>query len=394
MDMLELHENFQRFYNRGAFLEVTAPGRVNLIGEHTDYNEGFVLPCALQYKTTILASPRTDRLVEAKSLQYPGQIEKINLDEEIKQGPYAWGNYLRGVLCELLKRNQDINGFDMLIDSSVPQGSGLSSSAALEVAIAGAVNNLSSLGFDKAELARIGQLAENNFINCQCGIMDQLISAEAQAQAALLIDCRDLSSEQITIPENLSLLVINSNYPRKLADSEYNERRMACENAAAVLGINSLREANLVMLDEAKSKLNDTVYKRAKHIITENDRVLAAAKALNDADLTLLFQIMHEAHLSLKNDFEITVPATDGLVNICMQALENEGACRQTGGGFGGAVICLCDKKDVAKVLKAVERDYYPRFGLQADILECQASDGLKVSVLEQSTLKKRLTPS
>jgi galactokinase len=368
---------FEEKYSAPATMIVKAPGRVNIIGEHTDYNDGFVLPCALHYKTEIAANRRDDTLVKASSLQYPEQVEEFDLSEPITHGKWAWGDYLRGVAKELLEAGHELGGLELVINSDVPQGSGLSSSAALEVAVGGLFNSAFSLGLTPQEIARTGQLAENNFIDCQCGIMDQLISAEAQFHSALLIDCMDLSTQAISIPESLTLLVINSNYPRKLAESAYNERRLACEEAANILQVDSLRHANMEQLDAVKASMSELVYRRAKHVITENKRVLDAAEALKNSELQKLYDLMHEAHLSLKHDFEITVPPTDGLVDIVMEALNNKGACRQTGGGFGGAVICLCDQNDVEKVIAAVELKYPDQFGLNADILECEPHQGL-----------------
>lgn len=379
-----LMKAFSNHFNKSPEFSISAPGRVNLIGEHTDYNEGFVLPCALQYKTHVLAAKRSDGLINAVSLQYPDVIEVFDISKPITNGPLAWGDYLRGLVKELLNAGHSISGMDIVISSNVPQGCGLSSSAAFEVALVGLFNEAYDLGLSGPQIARIGQLAENNFIDCQCGIMDQLISAEAQFHSALLIDCQDLSTRAVKIPDDLALLVINSNYPRKLADSEYNERRMACELAASAMQVTSLRSASMDSLEGARAHISDKVYRRAKHIITENDRVLKAADALENGKLDILYEIMHEAHLSLKYDFEITVPATDGLVEICMQALDNKGACRQTGGGFGGAVICLCAKSDVQKVIDAVNDQYPKRFSLHADILLCEPHQGLVVEALDK----------
>lgn len=375
---------FSKHFNRLPEFSISAPGRVNLIGEHTDYNEGFVLPCALQYKAHVVAAKRSDTLINAVSLQYPDATEAFDFARPIKNGALAWGDYLRGVVNELLKAGHLLTGMDIIISSNVPQGCGLSSSAAFEVAVAGLFNEACVLGLSGAEIARIGQLAENNFIDCQCGIMDQLISAEAQFHSALLIDCQDLSTRPVTIPDDLALLVINSNYPRKLADSEYNERRTACELAASVMQVDTLRSADMAKLNSVKTRISDKVYRRAKHVITENERVLKAAEALENSELDVLYKIMHEAHLSLKHDFEITVPATDGLVDICMQALNHKGACRQTGGGFGGAVVCLCAKNDVQKVVDAVNKQYPERFSLHADILLCEPHKGLVVEALDK----------
>ena len=375
----EFADAFVALFSVAPSVWATSPGRVNIIGEHTDYNDGFVLPAALQFTTQILCHPRTDNIINAFSMQYEGQCESFDAQATLTPGNLPWGNYLRGVVNEFTRRGIKLGGCDILITSNVPQGSGLSSSAALEVAFAGLLNHCFNAGLSNQQLALIGQAAENNFIDCQCGIMDQLISAKAKNHHAIMIDCKDLSTQAVHIPENLALMVINSNYPRKLADSEYNERRVACERAAEAMGVTKLREASMSMLDAVKQSLGDTTYRRAKHIITENERVQNAAVALANNDLPTLCNIMQQAHLSLKQDFEITVPATDGLVDICNKALAGAGVARQTGGGFGGAIVCLCDFTDVDKVIAAVDSQYETQHSLKADIYVCEASEGLSV---------------
>lgn len=370
---------FNLLYQSVPSVLASSPGRVNVIGEHTDYNDGFVLPAALQFNTQILCKPRNDSKIVAHSVQYPGETEQFDVNEDIKPGQFAWGNYLRGVVNEFKKAGFALGGCELLITSNVPQGSGLSSSAALEVAFGGLLNHCFDCGLSEQKIALLGQAAENNFIDCQCGIMDQLISAKAQNHHAILIDCKDLSTRAVHIPENLALMVINSNYPRKLADSEYNQRRLACELAAKTMGVNKLREANMEMLNGVKAQLDDVTFRRAKHIITENERVLAAADALSQNNMQSLYRIMQEAHLSLKHDFEITVPATDGLVDICNAALAGKGVARQTGGGFGGAIVCLCDFDDVDTVIAAIDSQYEAQYSLKADIYVCEASEGLSV---------------
>jgi galactokinase len=377
-----LIQQFEALYGAKPELLSTAPGRVNIIGEHTDYNQGFVMPSALQFSTNVYCSRRTDMNIHACSLQYPQQKEVFSLEAPIVRGEHQWGDYVRGVVNEFLAAGHTLQGLNILITSDVPQGAGLSSSAALEVAVGGMLNQMFDLKLSNTQIAKLGQAAENNFVDCQCGIMDQLISAEATAQHAVLIDCENLATQNVHIPESLALVVINSNYPRKLVDSEYNLRRKACEKAAATMAVSSLRYADMDMLDSVRADMDEVTYRRARHIITENKRVLAAAQALKTNDLPTLFQIMREAHASLKNDFEITVPATDGLVAICNQALGDRGVARQTGGGFGGAVICLCDIADVAAVKAAVDEHYHAKFTLAADVYVCKASDGLRLTPL------------
>ena len=261
--------------------------------------------------------------------------------------------------------------------SDVPQGSGLSSSAALEVAVTGALNDLFELNLAHEEIALIGQAAENNFIDCQCGIMDQLISARAVEGHAVMIDCLDLQTHTVAIPKEQAIVIINSNYPRKLADSEYNERRIACNKAADAMAVTSLRHADLAKLQDIKDVLDDVTYRRAKHVITENQRVIDTIDAFAQNNIQRFYDIMHAGQKSLENDFEITVEATEVIVKLCLDATNGQAGVRQTGGGFGGAVVCICHHTDVSKVRDAINDNYTKNTGLAADIYVCQASQGL-----------------
>jgi galactokinase len=276
---------FEQLYNKPAEALATAPGRVNLIGEFTDYNNGFVLPCALEFTTRILFRKRDDNQVIVHSLHYPGECDKFSIDDEISRGDSQWGNYIRAVAYVLKRQGHLLSGVDLLIDSTVPQGSGLSSSAALEVAVGGVFNHLCQLNLSGEEIALLGQEAENDFMNCQCGIMDQLVSANGQKGQALLIDCQSLTTESVAIPEDLSIVIVNSNYPRKLVDSEYNQRRIDCEQAAKKMSIATLRDADIKKLNAARSAMSDNEYKRAHHVITENSRVIKATQALKNNDM-------------------------------------------------------------------------------------------------------------
>jgi galactokinase len=357
----------------------SAPGRVNLIGEFTDYNLGYVFPAALNFRTQVLFRARADQQIVVHSQNYPGESDRFSLQDPITQGPSQWGNYIRAMAYVLQQAGYALTGADLLIDSDVPQGAGLSSSAALEVAIGGAFNQLSGLSLTPAQIALLGQQAENQFMNCQCGIMDQMISAQASADHALLLDCESLSTRAVPIPAELALVIVNSNYPRKLVDSEYNSRRQDCEQAAAIMGVASLRHASMALLQQHQNVMTVQQYKRAHHVISENARVLATVDALQQSDMAQLRLLMQASHQSLRDDFAVTVPATDGLVEICQAALGEKGAVRMTGGGFGGAIICLCAQQDVACVEAAVAAEYQARFGLQADVYVCQAGAGLTV---------------
>lgn len=380
--MPQLEQEFNQLFNKKPLFKSVSRGRVNIIGEHTDYNNGYVLPVALQFATKVLACPRNDGIVNVVSKQYPNQKDSFDLNATIKQSQLQWANYVRGVVKELIDNGYTLGGADLLIDSQVPQGVGLSSSAALEVSIGGVFSALNGLSLSKQTIALIGQAAENNFIDCQCGIMDQLVCASSQAGHALMIDCLNLKTSAVAIPSELCILVINSNYPRKLADSEYNDRRAACELAASTMGVSSLRDANMHMLGKVKKSIDTNTFKRARHIITENQRVLDTLDALKNKDLNRFYDIMAEGQRSLEDDFEITVPATEGLVKMCLEASDGKAGVRQTGGGFGGAVVCVCSPSLVEKISSAINEKYPELFNLTADIYECHASEGLRISRL------------
>lgn len=356
---------------------VQAPGRVNLIGEHTDYNDGFVLPCAINYETVISCHKRSDNLVRVIAVDYNNEQDQFLLNPSIEKHPnYQWANYVRGVIQYIVKYSENIRGVDLAISGNVPQGAGLSSSASLEVAIGKMFQVLYDLPFDGKKIALIGQEAENKYVGCNCGIMDQLISALGQAQHALLIDCRSLEALPISIPKDLAVVIINSNIKRGLVDSEYNTRRKQCEAAAKALGVNALRDASLVDLLQIKSSLDPLVFKRAHHVITENERTLKAAYALANEDYPLLSKLMAESHNSMRDDFEITVPAIDYLVKIIQDVIENEGGVRMTGGGFGGCVVALVPKSKVDEVKDVVNQNYHKKFNIKEDFYICQPSEG------------------
>lgn len=356
---------------------VQAPGRVNLIGEHTDYNDGFVLPCAIDYQTVISCHKRSDNLIRVIAVDYNNQQDQFLLESEIEKHPnYQWANYVRGVIKHIIKYTKNISGVDFAISGNVPQGAGLSSSASLEVAIGKMFQVLFDLPLDGKQIALIGQEAENQFVGCNCGIMDQLISSLGQAQHALLIDCRSLEVSPVSIPEDLAVVIINSNIKRGLVDSEYNTRRKQCEAAAKALGIKALRDASLVDLLQIQASLDPIVYKRAHHVITENERTLKAAHALANEDYPLLSKLMAESHNSMRDDFQITVPAIDYLVEIVQGVIGNQGGVRMTGGGFGGCVVALVPKDKIGDVKDAVSQNYHKKFAIKEDFYICQPSEG------------------
>ncbi|MFT5788751.1 MAG: galactokinase [Shewanella sp.] len=356
-----------------------APGRVNLIGEHTDYNDGFVLPAAINFHTIIAIKRREDSKFRAVSDAFPGEMKEWIFGEEgdKPQSP-EWADYLKGFSSAMAISGLAPKGIDLAIVSNVPLGAGLSSSAALEIAFGTAVNDANQIKLSPLAIAQLAQRGENHFVGCACGIMDQMISALGQQDHALLIDCLDLDSEAVSIPENLSLIIINSNVKRGLVESEYNLRREQCEQVAEHFQLDSLRHLELNELEAAKNELSDVCYRRARHVITENRRTQNAAWALESGNISQLSTLMAESHISMRDDFEITVPEIDFLVEIVANVIGERGGVRMTGGGFGGCVVALVDHELTDAVVAVVEQQYLEKTGIEAAIYLCSASDGAK----------------
>lgn len=356
---------------------VQAPGRVNLIGEHTDYNDGFVLPCAINYQTVVAAAKRDDNIVRVISVDYGNAQDEFDLTQEIAfQHDKMWTNYIRGVVKCLLARGFQFTGADIAVSGNVPQGAGLSSSAALEVVIGQTFKVLFNLEISQAEIALNGQQAENEFVGCNCGIMDQMISAEGSQQHAMLLDCRSLETTSVSMPKELAVVIINSNKKRGLVDSEYNTRREQCEAVAAIFGVKALRDVTLEQFNQKSHELDPLLRKRARHVITENYRTLDAAQALSQHDMQRMGRLMAESHASMRDDFEITVSEIDTLVAMVKEVIGERGGVRMTGGGFGGCVVALVPHDLVASVQAVVDANYEAQTGLKAAIYVCQAMDG------------------
>ncbi len=359
---------------------IQAPGRVNLIGEHTDYNDGFVLPCAINYQTVVAAAKRDDNLVRVVSVDYQDATDEFDITQEITfQQDKMWANYIRGVVKFLMARGYQIGGADISVSGNVPQGAGLSSSAALEVVIGQTFKTLYNLEITQAEVALNGQQAENEFVGCNCGIMDQLISAEGKENHALLIDCRSLETQAVSMPEDMAVVIINSNKKRGLVDSEYNTRREQCEEAARIFGVKALRDVTIEQFNDRVSELDEMVAKRARHVITENDRTVEAAKALSSGDMKRMGELMAQSHASMRDDFEITVKEIDTIVDIVKAVIGDQGGVRMTGGGFGGCVVSLIPPTLVEAVTTAIAEQYEAATGLKESIYVCQAKDGAGV---------------
>ncbi len=353
-------ESFSRAFGATPDHVARAPGRVNLIGEHTDYNDGFVFPCAIGFETRVAVKTREDGLVRIVAADFGGAMDEFSLLSPIVRSRMnPWADYVRGVIAEMRRDGFAFTGGDFAIAGDVPQGAGLSSSASLEVATALAV--AASAGrpdADRTRLAEISQRAENDFVGCKCGIMDQLVSAHGVEGAALLIDCRTLGFTPVRAPEHMSILIVHSGVVHGHAGGHYNDRRRQCDEAAAALGVRKLRDADEHLLNRNAGRVDPVALKRARHVITENARTERAARAFAAGDLIALGALMRASHRSMRDDFEITTPDVDRLAGLLNDAIGSEGGARMTGGGFGGAVVALADRSRAAEFAKRIEAIY------------------------------------
>ncbi len=318
-------------------VQASAPGRVNLIGEHTDYNEGWVLPVALPLQTHAVLTPAAGRTAHVASAAFPGERESYTVGAE--QPGRGWLDYVQGVTWALAQAGHTVRGFDVRLDSEVPVGSGLSSSAALEVALLRALRTAFALRLDDVAIARLGQAAENGFVGAQTGIMDQMAASLAPPRQALLIDCRSLATRAVAVPSGAALLVLDSGLRHSNADGGYNRRRAECAEACRLLAIDSLRDLSMEDLDRIAA-LPAPLNRRARHVVTENARVLQAAEVLAHGDLVRLGALMAASHASQRDDYEVSLPAIDRLVAAAAAQPGVYGA-RLTGGGWGGCVVAL-----------------------------------------------------
>lgn len=377
-----VEQAFTQAHGGAPTLWVRAPGRVNLIGEHTDYNAGFVLPCAIDRQTLVAARPRSDGQVHVVAADVDGAFDQFSAQAPVPHRADApWANYVRGVVAvlqaELAARGVVLQGADLAIAGDVPQGAGLSSSASLEVAVLHTLSTLQGLGLARPAMALLAQRAENSFVGCQCGIMDQMISACGEPGHALLIDCRSLETRAVTLPSGLAVVIVHSRVQRGLVDSAYNERRRQCEAAAAHYGVPALRDVSLPQLQAGAAGLDATTYRRARHIVTENQRTLDAAEALAAGDLHRLGVLMAASHDSMRDDFEITHPAVDRLVAIAQAAIGPEGGARMTGGGFGGCIVALLPQERVPALQARIAAEYRAPGGEAAPVWVCHAAGGV-----------------
>ncbi|MEX0801632.1 MAG: galactokinase [Dehalococcoidia bacterium] len=378
-DRPALLESFHHRFERPAELVAEAPGRVNLIGEHTDYNEGHVLPLAIDRTVAVAGAARDGATIRACSLDFEEE-DDFELDRIERREDGGWRNCVRGVAHELREAGHGLRGADLAFSGDVPPGAGLSSSAALEVAVAGALAAVSGLEIEPRELALIAQRAENGFAGVQCGVMDQLAAALGREDAALLIDCRNLEVEAVPLPaDGPAIVVVDSGVRRELGDSPYNQRREECAQAAAALGVAALRDLTAGELERRRGELERTLYRRARHVVLEETRVLAAAETLRRGEMEPLGRLLFGSHRSLRDDFEVSCPELDLLVELAAECDGVLGA-RLTGAGFGGCTVNLVWRDALEAFRRDVVAVYRERTGLAAEMGAVRGHEGLTVT--------------
>jgi galactokinase len=373
MSLHQLVKNeFHRKFGESPTFIVRAPGRVNLIGEHTDYNDGFVLPMAIDRAMWIALRPRDDQRVVLHSLDFSKPTD-FSL-EGITHGR-GWEEYVRGMAKNLQLAGYSLLGWEGVLASDIPVGAGLSSSAALEMVTAMAFSVTGNWGFEPARMAKIGRRTENEWVGANTGIMDQMISASGRADHALLIDCRDLSTQQIPLPKRTVVVVMDTATRHSHTDSGYNERREQCETAARFFGVSYLRDVSLENFEQRAADLDELPRRRAHHVISENERVLQAAAAMNAGDAVQMGQLMDASHVSMRDDFEIT----NDELNIMVRLAQNQPGCfgaRMTGGGFGGCAVALVEAESASNFAETVAQQYESETSLKPSVFICRSSDG------------------
>lgn len=355
---------------------VRAPGRVNLIGEHTDYNDGFVLPMAIERATWIALRPRADSMIVLHAIDH-GEILCFDTRRP-ERGEPAWTEYPKGVAHVLAEAGYSLRGFEGVTTCDVPMGAGLSSSASYELAIARAFQAVGGWAWDPVKMALLSQRAENDWVGVKCGIMDQLISAIGKVGHAILIDCRDLSHRAVPLPQGTSIVIMDTMTRRGLVDSVYNERRAQCRAAARHFGVEKLRDVTLEEFEARMNELEEPIRKRARHVIRENARTLAAAEAMKNGDAETLGRLMDESHESLRDDFEVTNAHLDKIVEIARSHSFCLGA-RMTGAGFGGCAVALVAAGGLHPFCEHVCKEYSARTGLTPNLYMSIGADGASI---------------
>ena len=356
----------------------SAPGRVNLIGEHTDYNEGFVLPFAIDRRTYAAVGERSDQLARIASA-FTGEEVEFEISQIQRETVLGWSAYPLGVAWSLIQSGAKSQGFDLYVESNVPVGAGLSSSAAIECSVALALNDLWGSGFSRSDLAKVGQRAENEIVGAPTGIMDQTASLFGQVDHAVFLDCRTLEAKPtwLALRENgLEILVMDTRVAHRLTDGGYASRRQSCEEAARLLGVSSLRDVSVESLEASRDLLEDVVYKRARHVVTENERVTQTVELLSSSGPKAIGQLMIESHASMRDDFQISISELD----VAVETAIAEGAigARMTGGGFGGAAIALIESGKVASLSTAVIDKFQDHGFEKPEVFTVRADEGAK----------------
>jgi galactokinase len=373
-----LANRFRQLY--GSFPKIfRAPGRVNLIGEHTDYNDGFVMPAAIDFYTWVAAGGRSDRILRVHAEQF-NETAEFSLDALGGAPRHHWSDFIRGVAAVLQAHGHKLSGANLLLEGQVPMGSGLSSSASLEVATALALLSLSQSAMQPLDVVKDCQRAEHEYVGTRCGIMDQFISVFGQSGHALMLDCRSLRYEALKIPADTRLVICNSMVKHAHASNGYNQRRADCEAGVTILRrslphVTALRDVTLADLEQHRHELSDVVYRRCRHVIGENQRVLNAAGALRSGDLSRFGELMAQSHRSLRDDYEVSCPELDWLVEIAT-ACQGVYGSRMTGGGFGGCTITLVQSGAVDEFQRKVKDAYKVKTGITPDVWVCSAAQG------------------
>lgn len=375
-------DRFTQTYGQPPTWIAAAPGRVNVIGEHTDYNDGFVFPMAIDRYTVVAAAPAGGTIVQLRST-VGGEAARIDLSQPLKPAPRgAWFNYPLGVLAGFLARGVNPNGFNALIDSTVPLGGGLSSSAALEVATATLVETITGKRLDPVEKALLCQKAEHDYAGMPCGIMDQFISVMGREDHVLLLDCRSRQTELVPMSgHSVQFLITNTNVKHELTGGEYAKRRAQCEEAARILGVASLRDADSEGLERARAGMDPTVYRRARHVISEIERTVHAAEGVRASNWPTVGQFMYASHSSLRDDYAVSCPELDAVVAIAQNIGPGGGVfgCRMTGGGFGGCTVALVEAGKVAAISERIAREYVQRTGIKPTLFVSRPAAGATV---------------
>ena len=373
---------FAKHYGQAPEWIVAAPGRVNVIGEHTDYNDGFVLPMAIERYAIMAAGPAsTPGAIEIYDTQFK-ETATIDVSAQVTKGQPKWSNYIRGVLAGFQRRGVRIPALRVAFLSTVPLGGGLSSSAALEVCTATLMEAATGKAIDPIEKALLAQQAEHEFAGVPCGIMDQFISALGREGHLLLLDCRTRKTELVAMSDPaVALLVVNTNVKHELGSGEYAKRRAECEAAAKILGVASLRDATADQLERAKGKMTETVYRRARHVIGEIERTVHCAEGIRASNWPTVGQLMYASHAALRDDYEVSCKELDVVVEIAEDIGYKGGVygCRMTGGGFGGCAVALVKAGDVDAITKKIAADYLVKTGIEAAIFSSRPAAGATI---------------